>query len=155
MKGKAHLKCLQLLQLNKCGWMIISFPSRNKRKKEGERETAALNNHTIKTIKSDFEVGLASKSQQYICWRNGVLGSADRRRWTAVSWAMGSASILFHCGRAAIGLLRTLLASSHPRSWVRTATVLSRPSKTCPAIPPRRQKSAECVPDVASARART
>lgn len=51
MKGRAHLEWLQLLQLNKCGWMIISFPSRNKRKRR-QRRIITLS----KTIKSDFEV---------------------------------------------------------------------------------------------------
>lgn len=51
MKGRAHLEWLQLLQLNKCGWMIISFPYRNKRKRR-QRRIITLS----KTIKSDFEV---------------------------------------------------------------------------------------------------
>lgn len=117
--------------------MIISFPSRNKRKKKRERETAALNNHTIKTIKLDFEVCLASKSQQYICWRNGVLDSADRRRWTAVS-ALDFIPLWRGCYWAAEDTAcefpPTELGRRPPES-----TALSRPSKTCPAIPPRRQ----------------
>lgn len=51
MKGRAHLDWLQLLQLNKCGWMIISFPPRNKRKR---RQCWIIT--LSKTIKSDFEV---------------------------------------------------------------------------------------------------
>lgn len=137
--------------------MIISFPPRNKRKKKRERETAALNNHTIKTIKSDFEVGLTSKSQQYICWRNGVLGSADRRRWAAVSWATGSAPIYSsaaglllgcrgHCSRVPTHGARVQTARVH--SPFTAVQDLSR-DPTTPS------KSAECEPDVASAHART
>lgn len=52
MKGRAHLEWHKLLQLNKCGWMIISFPPRNKRKRRRHRWIITLS----KTIKSDFEV---------------------------------------------------------------------------------------------------
>lgn len=51
MKGRAHLEWLQLLQLNKCGWMIISVPRRNKSKRR-QRQIITPS----KTIKSDFEV---------------------------------------------------------------------------------------------------
>lgn len=52
MKGKAQLEWLQLLQLNKCGWMIISFPPRNKKEKGRQRWIITQS----KTIELDFEV---------------------------------------------------------------------------------------------------
>lgn len=90
MKGRAHLEWLQLLQLNKCGWMIISFPPRSKRKRRQRRIITPS-----KTIKSDFEVvappNLGDTSAAETAFRGP---SADRRRRTAASWAAGSGPLV-------------------------------------------------------------
>lgn len=108
MKGKAHLKWLQLLQLNKCGWMIISFPPRNKRRRREKKKTAAPNNHTIKTIKSDFEVAALpnlgnTSAVEMVCRAQptGAVGPLCRG-------PRGRADLFQYSG-AAIGLPRTLL----------------------------------------------
>lgn len=48
------------------------------------------NNHAIKNNQVRLWSCCTTKSQQYICSRNGILGSTDRRRWTSASWATGS-----------------------------------------------------------------
>lgn len=76
MKGRAHLDWLQLLQLNKCGWMIISFPPRNKRKR---RQCWIIT--LSKTIKSDFEVAAPPNLSH--------ISAAEMASWAQPAGAVG------------------------------------------------------------------
>lgn len=89
MKGRAHLEWLQLLQLNKCGWMIISFPPRSKRKRRQRRIITPS-----KTIKSDFEVVAPPNLGNTSAAETAFRASAERRRRTAASWATGSGPLI-------------------------------------------------------------
>lgn len=56
-----------------------------------------LNNHAIKNNQVRLWSCCTTKSQPYICSRNGVLGPTGRRRWTSASWATGSGPRSFLC----------------------------------------------------------
>lgn len=132
MKGKAQLEWLQLLQLNKCGWMIISFPPRNKRKRR---------QHWIiiqsKTIKLDFEVvalpNLRNTSgEEMVFWAQPTGAVGPLRRGPR-----GRAYLFQQC-RTAFGLLRTHWCVFPPTENCSTppeSAALSQTSKTCPMIP--------------------
>lgn len=102
MKGKAHLEWLQLQQLNKCGWMVISFPPRNKRKR---RQRWIITQS--KTIKSDFEVAALPN-----LWNTS---GAEMVFWAQPTGAVGP---LRHGprGRAYLFQYCRAAACSHPQS---------------------------------------
>lgn len=148
MKGKAHLKWLQLLQLNKCGWMIISFPPRNKgKKKEGERRQHWIitqSKQSSPTLKSASLANLSNTSAgEMAFWAQPTgavgplcLGPRGRPRFIPVRqgccWVAEDTASEFP---------PTELGYRPPES-----TALSQPSKTCPAIPPRRQNQPSVSP---------
>lgn len=116
MKGKAQLEWLQLLQLNKCGWMIISFPPRNKRKRR---------QHWIiiqsKTIKLDFEVvalpNLRNTSGvEMVFWAQPTGAVGPLRRGPR------GRAYLSQYRRAASGLLRTVVCVPTHRALQQTAS---------------------------------
>lgn len=151
MKGMAQLEWLQLLQLNKCGWMIISFPPRNKRKRR---------QHWIitqsKTIKLDFEVvalpNLRNTSGvEMVFWAQptGAVGPLCRG-------PRGRTFLFLYC-RAAFGLLRTLVCVPTHRALQQTARVHS-PFTAVQELshdPIPASKPAECECGVVSPRAHT
>lgn len=95
-----------------------------------------MNNHTIKNNQVWLWSRCTTKSYEYIWWRNGVLGSANRRHWPTASRAMGSglhcsaAVLLLGCWRRRYVLPPTERCSKPPES-----TGLLEPSKSCPMVP--------------------